>query len=74
MSELRNCSTSLICMNQIMIYNQVSEIIDLSHKYKNFNYNWFHADFMDGHFVPRLGIAPELIQHLRKEFRRIHCH
>ena len=31
-------------------------------------FNWLHADFMDGHFVPRYGISPELIQSLRKRY------
>lgn len=64
----RNCSTSLICMDQTMIHSCVSDIINLGLKYRKCNYNWFHADFMDGHFVPRLGIPPELIQHLKKAY------
>lgn len=64
----RNCSTSLICMDQTMVHSLVSDILTLGLKYRKCNYNWFHADFMDGHFVPRLGIPPELIQHLRKAY------
>lgn len=55
-------------MDQTMVHSTVSDIINLGLKYRKCNYNWFHADFMDGHFVPRLGIPPELIQHLRKAY------
>ena len=64
----KNCSTSLICMDQTMIHLTVSDIINLGYKYRKYNYNWFHADFMDGHFVPRLGIPPELIRDLKKAY------
>jgi len=64
----KNCSTSLICMDQTMIHSTVSDILTLGLKYRKCNYNWFHADFMDGHFVPRLGIPPELIRDLKKAY------
>ena len=64
----QNCSTSLICLNQTMIHSTVSDIYNLGLKYRKYNYNWFHADFMDGHFVPRLGIAPELIRDLKQAY------
>jgi ribulose-phosphate 3-epimerase len=35
-------------------------------------FHWMHADFMDGHFVPRLGVSPELIRDIKKEFPNIH--
>lgn len=65
---MRNLSTSLICLDQITINSDFNKILNIG-KFKNkCNYNLAHADFMDGHFVPRLGIAPELIQHLRRQY------
>jgi len=57
-----NISTSLICCDLSNISNDIDVIIE--HE----GFNWLHADFMDGHFVPRYGISPELIQHLRKRY------
>jgi ribulose-phosphate 3-epimerase len=65
---MKNCSTSLICLNQININNEFLEIFNAGRNNNKCNFNWAHADFMDGHFVPRLGIAPELIKHLREEY------
>lgn len=55
-------STSLICCDLSDISSQLDVIIE--HE----NFNWLHADFMDQHMVPRLGISPELIQSLRKRY------
>ena len=55
-------STSLICCDLSDISSQLDVIIE--HE----NFNWLHADFMDHHMVPRLGISPELIQSLRKRY------
>ena len=55
-------STSLICCDLANISDQLDIIIE--HE----NFNWLHADFMDGFLVPRLGISPELIQSLRKRY------
>ena len=64
---MRNCSTSLICLNQTLIDSDFCNIINAGSDNNNkCNFNWAHADFMDGHFVPRLGIAPEVIKHLRE--------
>ena len=57
-----NISTSLICCDLSNIASQLDIIIEHD------NFNWLHADFMDGHFVPRYGISPELIQSLRKRY------
>ena len=55
-------STSLICCDLSDISSQLDTIIE--HE----GFNWLHADFMDGHFVPRYGISPELIQSLRRRY------
>lgn len=55
-------STSVICCDLANLSQQLDIIIE--HE----NFNWLHLDFMDGHFVPRYGISPELIQSLRKRY------
>jgi ribulose-phosphate 3-epimerase len=57
-----NISTSLICCDLSNISADLDVIV------QNEGFNWLHADFMDGHFVPRYGISPELIQSLRKRY------
>lgn len=57
-----NISTSLICCD----LSNISKDLDIIIEHEGFN--WLHADFMDGHFVPRYGISPELIQSLRKRY------
>lgn len=57
-----NVSTSLICCDLSNPSNDLDNIVI------NKGFNWLHADFMDGHFVPRYGISPELIQCLRKRY------
>ena len=57
-----NISTSLICCDLANISKDLDVIVE--HE----GFNWLHADFMDGHFVPRYGISPELIQALRKRY------
>ena len=57
-----NISTSLICCD----LSNISKDLDIIVEHEGFN--WLHADFMDGHFVPRYGISPELIQALRKRY------
>jgi ribulose-phosphate 3-epimerase len=46
--------------------SNISKDLDIIVEHEGFN--WLHADFMDGHFVPRYGISPELIQALRKRY------
>lgn len=55
-------STSLICCDLSNVSSQLDVIIE--HE----NFNWLHLDFMDGHFVPRYGISPELAQSLCKRY------
>ena len=57
-----NISTSLICCD----LSNISKDLDIIVEHEGFN--WLHADFMDGHFVPRYGISPELIHALRKRY------
>lgn len=56
-----NISTSLICCDLSNIKQDIDTLLDNG-------FNWLHADFMDGHFVPRYGISPELIQWIRKKY------
>lgn len=56
-----NISTSLICCDLCNIEKDINVLIDNG-------FTWLHADFMDGHFVPRYGISPELIQSIRRKY------
>lgn len=65
-----NISTSLICMNMANVEKDINRIIQEAGSDQRFH--WFHADFMDGHFVPRLGISPELIRDIKTTFPNVH--
>lgn len=65
-----NISTSLICMNMSQVDRDIERILNEAKGDQRFS--WMHADFMDGHFVPRLGISPELIRDIKKEFPQVH--
>ena len=65
-----NISTSLICMNMATVEKDISMILDAAGDDPRFS--WFHADFMDLHRFPRLGISPELIRDVRKTFPQVH--
>lgn len=56
-----NISTSLICCDLCNIEKDLNLLIENG-------FTWLHADFMDGHFVPRYGISPELIQSIRRKY------
>lgn len=56
-----NISTSLICCDLCNIQKDIDLLVDNG-------FTWLHADFMDGHFVPRYGISPELIQSIRRKY------
>jgi len=56
-----NISTSLICCDLCNIEKDIDLLIENG-------FTWLHADFMDGHFVPRYGISPELIQSIRRKY------
>lgn len=61
-----NISTSLICMPMDKVGETVDRILKAAGDDERFR--WFHGDFMDAHFVARLGISPELIQFLRRTY------
>lgn len=61
-----NFSTSLICCNMQNVAADIENIFAAADGDERFS--WVHADFMDGHFVPRLGISPELVRDLRRHF------
>lgn len=65
-----NISTSLICMNMANVEKDIATILEKAGNDQRFH--WMHADVMDGHFVPRLGISPELIRDIKKTFPNIH--
>lgn len=65
-----NISTSLICMPMNKVGDTVEKILKAADGDERFK--WFHADFMDGHFVPRLGISPELIRDIKHDLPNIH--
>lgn len=65
-----NISTSLICMNMSQVDRDIERILKEANGDQRFS--WMHADLMDGHFVPRLGISPELIRDIKKEFPQVH--
>lgn len=64
-----NISTSLICMNMSQVDKDINRVLTAANGDTRFN--WMHADFMDGHFVPRLGISPELIRDIKQEFPNV---
>jgi ribulose-phosphate 3-epimerase len=54
-------SASVVCMDPTNIYKDTKELYDLGHRY-------LHIDAMDGHYVPRLGIFPEISRRLSEQF------
>jgi ribulose-phosphate 3-epimerase len=56
-----NISTSLICCDLCNVEKDIDLLVENG-------FTWLHADFMDGHFVPRYGISPELIQSIRRKY------
>lgn len=66
---MSNISTSLICMKMSQVDQDIARVLKFANGDARFN--WMHADFMDGHFVPRLGISPELIRDIKEEFPQV---
>ncbi|MCF7871717.1 ribulose-phosphate 3-epimerase [Candidatus Woesearchaeota archaeon] len=52
-------SASLICADLMNLENEVKNINESKIEY-------IHFDVMDGHFVPRLGVFPEMLSGIRK--------
>lgn len=58
---VKELTASVICMNQIHIADEIKKCIDVG-------ITNFHIDPMDGQYVPRLGMYPEQVQHIKDEF------
>ena len=65
-----NISSSVICMNLADVRGDIERILKAANGDPRFN--WMHLDVMDGHFVPRLGISPELIRDIKTTFPNVH--
>jgi len=62
-------SASVVCTDPLNTERDIQELYDMGHKH-------LHIDIMDGHFVPRLGVFPEICQQIAKKFPDMHqdCH
>ena len=62
-------SASVVCTDPLNTERDIQELYDMGHRY-------LHIDIMDGNFVPRLGIFPEICQQIAKKFPDMHqdCH
>lgn len=65
-----NISSSLLCMNTANVCGDVERILKFVRG--DHRFDWLHAELMDNHFVPRLGIPPELIRDVKQEFPQVH--
>lgn len=52
---------SVVCMDPLNIERDTQELYDMGHRY-------LHMDIMDGHYVPRYGIYPEISRFLSDRF------
>lgn len=62
-------SASVVCTDPLNMERDIQELHSMGHKH-------LHIDIMDGHFVPRLGIYPEICQHIAEKFPDMYqdCH
>lgn len=62
-------SASVVCTDPLNIESDIKELYDMGHKH-------LHIDIMDGHFVPRLGIFPEISEKIAAKFPDMYqdCH
>jgi len=62
-------SASIVCTDPLNVESDIRELYDMGHRY-------LHIDIMDGHFVPRLGIYPEICQKINEKFPDMYqdCH
>lgn len=56
--QKRYISASIICSNYLNLENDISLL-------EKGGVDFIHVDIMDGHFVPRLGIFPEIIESIK---------
>jgi ribulose-phosphate 3-epimerase len=59
MSKIPFIAGSLVCSNPLRLEEDINELI----KGKA---DFIHFDVMDGHFVPRYGLYPEILSYLKK--------
>lgn len=52
-------AASLICSDPLNVERDIRELVDA-------NIDWIHFDVMDGQFVPRYGLYPEILHSLRR--------
>ena len=69
-------SASIVCMNQTEIGSTIRDIENFEKNYNKTIIDSWHVDLMDGMFVPRIGLAPEIIRDIRKISDKpieVHC-
>lgn len=62
-------SASVVCTDPLNTERDIGELYTLGHRH-------LHIDIMDGHFVPRLGIFPEICKQIAEKFPDMYqdCH
>ena len=58
-----NYSASVICMDPLDIRGDIKILDDLG-------IDAYHIDIMDRHFVPRLGLYPEIVEFMASETKK----
>ena len=57
---MQKLGASVITMDHLNFYNEINLLEKIG------GVNYLHLDMMDGHFVPRYGIYPEIIEEISK--------